>query len=104
MYRTLCALVIAVVCANAPDADASSRQERIVIRTADIDSNTASGARMMMRRIDHAADLACGRSFARQYPSARRAFRRCHERVVARAVDQIDTPALRALHGLRPHI
>jgi UrcA family protein len=103
MHRTLGALVIAISLAHAPTAEASPRRDRVVIRTADIDANTERGARMMLRRIDHAADLACGQSFARQYPSARPAFRRCHELIVARAVDQIDAPALRALHGMREH-
>jgi UrcA family protein len=104
MPRTLGALVIAVALAHAPNAEASPRQDRVAIRTADIDANTERGARITLRRIDRAADLACGQSFARQYPSARRAFRRCHELIVARAVNQIDAPALRALHGIREHI
>lgn len=104
MYRTLCALVVAVLMVGSTDAFASVTRESVVVRTHDVDPNSTRGARMLMRRIDRAADLVCGKTFARQYLTARRNFRRCHELVVARVVDQIDTPELRRLHGLRPHI
>jgi UrcA family protein len=104
MKRTLCALAVAVSVVLAPPARANPSRESVVVRTGDIDPSTEPGARIMMRRIDHAADLVCGASFARLYLSARRNFRRCHELTVAAAVNRIDTPALHALHGLRPHI
>jgi UrcA family protein len=71
------------------------------VRVDDVDPNTDTGARIVLRRIERAAGEVCGQSVARRYLTVRRTYRLCALRTMARAVDQVGAERLQDVFRAR---
>lgn len=91
----------AVICgaaASAAHADTPPASETVSV--ADLDLSTADGARAFLKRIDIAAQRACGGEPVRSplFPREPGHFEQCVRDAVATAVRQAEAPMLAAAH------
>jgi UrcA family protein len=88
-------LAAAVLLAGPGNAVAAATDApSVTIRFADLNLNTAAGARTLYQRISGAARLVCGPD-GRGFDEARE-WRGCYEQAVRNAVTQVHNPLLRA--------
>ncbi|MCA6247848.1 MAG: UrcA family protein [Phenylobacterium sp.] len=69
---------------------------KVKVSYAGLDISTESGARTLLKRIEHAAAEVCGGEPANRLDRMK-TFRPCTKEVVNRTVSKIDSPALTAL-------
>lgn len=68
-----------------------------IVHYSDLNIDRASGARTLLRRINHAARVACGDHMGRTNFGERRAIRQCEREAVEAAVAKIDNTTLTAM-------
>lgn len=94
-------------CFTIPFAGAAMAQTdtatQVPVRYGDLNVSNASGAAVMLQRIDDAATEACG-AFKGSLREYRLVVQRstCHRESMERAVAAVDSPALSALFQQRP--
>jgi UrcA family protein len=71
------------------------------IDSADIDPNSAAGARMLLQRIEAAADAVCGGEAKAVSKSQKRDYADCRSEAVAGAVSKMGAPALTQMAATR---
>ena len=71
------------------------------IDSADIDPNSAAGARILLQRIEMAADAVCGGEASAVSKSQKRAYAECRSDAVAGAVSKMGAPALKQIAASR---
>jgi|SRR5580704_16285072 UrcA family protein len=101
-------LLIICLVTSMPDAYAQTKstdhliQGQRVVRYGDLDLANVHDARKLLRRIDRAADSACGGqppiSLQSDLPQA--SFNRCHADAVARAVADLGAPLVTRIYDL----
>jgi len=96
--RTLVASAALTLLAQAGHADAQrADRPKLVVQYADLDLTSASGAKILYRRIHAAAVKVCGIPDLMQL-AAVAAAKACSDRAIADAVASIDNPLLTARH------
>lgn len=75
---------------------------QITVRHADLDLANPAGAGAMLRRLEAAANQACGGRPDLRLIYAQRFFHRCVETALDDAVAQLDAPLVTALHVGEP--
>lgn len=95
------ASAICVACVLMMATNVYAVERAVSVRTHDLDLSTTRDARMLLRRLDHAAERVCDDTLAGFHPSARRAFLACSEAALERAVARIDAPLVHAEYALR---
>ena len=102
--NTLAALTLALA-AFAQPASAAERftQRSVTISSADLNLASATGAKQLYKRINRAAETACGprpSGFVLQvFPSARREYKSCVRDAVENAVTSLNNPLVTAYHN-----
>jgi len=97
--HSLALIAIGLMALSGTSASAQSALgvEQIKVSTAGLDLNTESGARTLLKRIEHAAAQVCGGE-----PSNRmdriKTFRPCTKEVMNRTVSEINAPTVTALY------
>jgi UrcA family protein len=93
----LIAIGLMALSAASASAQPALNGEQIKVSTAGLDLNTESGARTLLKRIEHAAAQVCGGE-----PSNRmdriKTFRPCTKEVMNRTVSEINAPTVTALY------
>jgi UrcA family protein len=88
-----------------PHAGYSHDPSRVVtytrINSADIDPNSAAGARVLLQRIEMAADAVCGGEANAVSKVRKRDYADCRSDAVAGAVSKMGAPALKQLASRR---
>jgi UrcA family protein len=104
----LCAFGIAALCvaglpaAHAGPQDNYEKGASTIVKYRDLNLQTPEGAEALYRRIQSAANKVCGRAMDMHILST--AIRRdCVERAVAKAVSDVNSGQLTALHVTRKH-
>ena len=92
-------MIAAAVGPGASSAFAASPDAPVSIKVSIADLNMASeaGARTALRRLQYAADEACGGDIADQTLGEQMQFRTCAKQALQRAVEAINQPALTAV-------
>jgi UrcA family protein len=93
------ALAIALVAVFAGAAHADDLRQ-VQVKYADLDVNTAAGAKVLYQRINRAADQVC------EYPETRNLavlgkVKTCTDHAVAAAVGAVNSPVLTALYEVK---
>src|SRR5260370_27102336 len=86
----------------APDAPTARDVEQITVHFGDLNIDQTTGAAVLDRRIQHAAERACGEPQLTGSHVVSPDWRRCVTQAVDRAVVALDRPALTAYH--RVHV
>lgn len=101
----ICVLAAAPLFAAAGAQPASTVRGDAVVRYGDLDLASAAGARVMLARIERAAEEACGRSPYLRDPGSPQInfrmsdYRNCREQSVAQAVASLNAPAVTRLYA-----
>ncbi|MEO1660331.1 MAG: UrcA family protein [Pseudomonadota bacterium] len=82
--------ILPAMAGSAPSSDV----EKIEISTKGYDLSQPADAKIILSKINRAADQVCGRTNIRQALSQRVIAQQCHEEAVTRAVESIDSPVL----------
>ena len=97
LMMVLCGLVGAVSMGAANAATADDGVTHVVVRYQPASLSSDSGTRALYRRLVNAAAEACPASAGTRFVSG--AVQQCRDQALARAVHQIGSPALAALHA-----
>jgi UrcA family protein len=81
-----------------PAAAAAGELHSITVKFADLDLNRAADVKVLYRRINLAAEDACGEKELTGSHVVLPSWRRCVELAIDQAVVQLDRPALNAYH------
>jgi UrcA family protein len=90
------AVTALLACAQPASAQLDDRSASVVVRFADLDINHTAGADILLRRIERAADTACGGEPSFGLGGESRLYRQCRTDAITRAVDQLNAPLLTA--------
>lgn len=103
MKAILLAALLASVAtvAEAKDVRTAHREDGVTVSYADLDLAREPGAKVLLRRLEHAAGQVCGSRPGRAPISIVRAWRACRSQSLAAAVMQVDAPVLTALYQNR---
>ncbi|MCA3712799.1 MAG: UrcA family protein [Phenylobacterium sp.] len=95
---SLALIAISLIALSGASASAQPNPDEVAIKVSynGLDINTASGAKVLLRRIEQAATAVCGGEPANRLDRMK-TFRPCTKEVVNRTVSKIDSPALTAL-------
>lgn len=95
---SISAVIWAAAAGTAQAQPALPRAEAVSI--ADLDLSTADGARVLLKRLDVAAQRACGGEPVKSplFPREPGLFEKCVKDAVSTAVRQADQPVLMAIH------
>ncbi|MFL5296240.1 MAG: UrcA family protein [Phenylobacterium sp.] len=91
------AMLAAVTLTVAGGAAAAPAQDGYRVRFGDLNTHTPYGARVLLHRIEFAADRVCGDSDPILDLGLRQRIRHCRLDAIERAVQQVDAPMLSAL-------
>ena len=104
--NTLAALTLALAAFAQPASAAENldrAQRSVTISYADLNLASAAGGMELYKRINHAAETACGPMPAGVvvylYPLAQRHYKKCVHQAVDNAVAGLDNPMVTALHN-----
>jgi UrcA family protein len=90
-------------CAAPVRAQTSDTVPSVVVKYHDLNIGSPAGARMLLKRIEAAADTACGGAPDIRQLNQWASFQACRRSAVARAVVAVDSPMLTAMsHGGAP--
>lgn len=91
------------VAAHAGDAHGPSgaKYDDVVVRYGDLNLATEEGARTLYARLSTAAERACGHEPKSRAPRERARYRACFDAAMTRAVDEVGSRQLHALHAAR---
>ena len=81
--------------------DPSKRVTYTRIDSADVDPNSAAGARVLLQRIETAADAVCGGEANATSKSQQRSYVDCRSDAISGAVSTMGAPALKAMAARR---
>jgi|CXWL01.1.fsa_nt_gi UrcA family protein len=103
MHRLFKTVFVATLLASAPFASAAAEPftASVAVRVADLDLDREQEVRVLLRRIERAADIVCGETVARRYHSTWSIYETCRRATIASTVGQIDSRQLRELHARR---
>jgi UrcA family protein len=93
MTKFAIAAALAAAASLLPAAPAAAEEFTVRISYADLDLATAAGTEQLGKRIEVAAEEACGRPFIRDL-SAIASFERCKGKAVEGAVKQLDAKGI----------
>jgi UrcA family protein len=80
-------------------APSTPTYESVVVRYADLNLETTDGARTLYARISAAAERACGSEPSHQELKMRSIYRACYEDAMNKAVMEVGSRQLHALHA-----
>jgi UrcA family protein len=87
--------------AQADDAGivAAPKHDDVVVHFADLDLDSADGAKALYTRLSVAAERACGNEPSMHELKAIMHFQDCYDRTLEQAVDDVSNPVVQTLHA-----
>ena len=80
------------------EGDTRDRYDDVVVTFSDLDLTSTAGNKVLYARLSNAAERSCGNSPATRDLLTKSQFRSCVDKALNRAVDEIGTRELQALH------
>lgn len=87
--------------AGEPATAPPAKHEDVVVRYADLNLNSADGAKTLYARLSWAAKRACGGTPMSPALDGKAYFDACYDRTLDHAVDKVDSQQVRVLHASR---
>ena len=94
------AAVTTLSCAAPALAQASDTVPSVTVKYSDLNIGSRGGAQVLLKRIDAAANTACGGAPDIRELSRLASFEACRRSAIARAVTAVDSPVLTAMAHL----
>ncbi|MEL6361637.1 MAG: UrcA family protein [Pseudomonadota bacterium] len=108
MKRTITLACLSVLAGlsstNAIAGESHTDKTRVGVSFSDLDLNTLDGSAIALKRIENAAERACGGGNGRLSISERMAFNACHEDALASALDKVTSQGLFNVAAAQNHV